>query len=45
MPVLGFGVYQIPAEQTEQVVSDATFSRCRAGNIAALGAQDPKSVV
>ena len=25
MPVLGFGVYQIPAEQTEQVVSDATF--------------------
>ena len=23
MPVLGFGVYQIPAEQTEQAVSDA----------------------
>jgi 2,5-diketo-D-gluconate reductase A len=23
MPVLGFGVYQVPAEQTEQVVSDA----------------------
>lgn len=23
MPILGFGVYQIPAEQTEQAVSDA----------------------
>src|SRR3954469_4112556 len=23
MPVLGFGVYQIPAEQTEQAVTDA----------------------
>jgi 2,5-diketo-D-gluconate reductase A len=23
MQVLGFGVYQVPAEQTEQVVSDA----------------------
>jgi predicted aldo/keto reductase-like oxidoreductase len=23
MPVLGFGVYQIPAEETEQAVSDA----------------------
>ena len=23
MPVLGFGVYQIPAEETEQAVTDA----------------------
>lgn len=23
MPILGFGVYQIPPEQTEQAVSDA----------------------
>jgi diketogulonate reductase-like aldo/keto reductase len=29
MPVLGFGVYQIPAEQTEQAVSDALASGYR----------------
>jgi 2,5-diketo-D-gluconate reductase A len=23
MPILGFGVFQVPAEQTEQVVTDA----------------------
>ena len=23
MPILGFGVFQVPAEQTEQVVADA----------------------
>jgi 2,5-diketo-D-gluconate reductase A len=29
MPVLGFGVYQIPAEQTEQAVTDALAVGCR----------------
>jgi 2,5-diketo-D-gluconate reductase A len=44
MPVLGFGVYQIPAEQTEQAVSDALAAGYRSldtaaayGNEEALG--------
>ena len=35
MPVLGFGVYQIPAEQTEQAVSDALVTGYRSLNTAA----------
>jgi 2,5-diketo-D-gluconate reductase A len=29
MPILGFGVFQIPAEQTEQAVADALAAGCR----------------
>jgi 2,5-diketo-D-gluconate reductase A len=35
MPVLGFGVYQIPAEQTEQAVSDALVAGHRSLDTAA----------
>src|SRR3954469_23421773 len=35
MPVLGFGVYQIPAEQTEQAVSDALAAGYRSLDTAA----------
>jgi 2,5-diketo-D-gluconate reductase A len=35
MPVLGFGVYQIPAEQTEQAVSDALAAGFRSLDTAA----------
>jgi 2,5-diketo-D-gluconate reductase A len=35
MPVLGFGVYQVPAEQTEQVVSDALAAGYRSLDTAA----------
>jgi 2,5-diketo-D-gluconate reductase A len=35
MPVLGFGVYQVPAEQTEQVVSDALAAGYRSIDTAA----------
>jgi 2,5-diketo-D-gluconate reductase A len=35
MPVLGFGVFQIPAEQTEQVVSDALAAGYRSLDTAA----------
>ncbi len=35
MPVLGFGVYQIPAEQTEQAVSDALVAGYRSLDTAA----------
>ena len=35
MPVLGFGVYQVPAEQTEQVVSDALDAGYRSLDTAA----------
>jgi 2,5-diketo-D-gluconate reductase A len=35
MPVLGFGVYQIPAEQTEQTVSDALAAGYRSLDTAA----------
>jgi 2,5-diketo-D-gluconate reductase A len=35
MPVLGFGVYQIPAEQTEQAVSDALAAGYRSIDTAA----------
>src|SRR3954465_494359 len=45
MPVLGFGVYQIPAEQTEQAVTDALAAGYRSldtaaayGNEEAVGA-------
>ena len=34
-PVLGFGVYQVPAEQTEQVVSDALAAGYRSLDTAA----------
>ena len=44
MPILGFGVYQIPADQTEQAVSDALAAGYRSldtaaayGNEEALG--------
>ena len=36
MPVLGFGVYQIPAEQTEQVVLDALEAGYRSLDTAAV---------
>jgi 2,5-diketo-D-gluconate reductase A len=35
MPVLGFGVYQVPAEQTEQAVSDALAAGYRSLDTAA----------
>ena len=35
MPVLGFGVYQIPAEQTEQAVTDALGAGYRSLDTAA----------
>ncbi|MFI1103859.1 aldo/keto reductase [Streptomyces melanogenes] len=35
MPILGFGVYQIPAEQTEQAVSDALAAGYRSLDTAA----------
>jgi 2,5-diketo-D-gluconate reductase A len=35
MPILGFGVYQVPAEQTEQVVSDALAAGYRSLDTAA----------
>src|SRR5215217_6702500 len=35
MPVLGFGVYQIPAEQTEQAVTDALAAGYRSLDTAA----------
>ena len=35
MPVLGFGVYQVPAEQTEQVVNDALAAGYRSLDTAA----------
>jgi 2,5-diketo-D-gluconate reductase A len=35
MPVLGFGVYQVPAEQTEQVASDALAAGYRSIDTAA----------
>jgi 2,5-diketo-D-gluconate reductase A len=35
MPVLGFGVYQVPAERTEQVVSDALAAGYRSIDTAA----------
>ena len=35
MPVLGFGVYPVPAEQTEQVVSDALAAGSRSLDTAA----------
>ena len=35
MPVLGFGVFQIPAEQTEQAVADALAAGYRALDTAA----------
>src|SRR3954464_15780764 len=35
MPVLGFGVYQVPAEETEQVVSDALAAGYRSIDTAA----------
>lgn len=35
MPILGFGVFQIPAEQTEQVVTDALAAGYRALDTAA----------
>src|SRR3954469_15604158 len=35
MPVLGFGVYQIPAEETEQAVSDALAAGYRSLDTAA----------
>jgi 2,5-diketo-D-gluconate reductase A len=35
MPVLGFGVYQVPAEQTEQVVTDALAAGYRSLDTAA----------
>jgi 2,5-diketo-D-gluconate reductase A len=35
MPVLGFGVYQVPAEQTEQVVSDGLAAGYRSLDTAA----------
>jgi 2,5-diketo-D-gluconate reductase A len=35
MPILGFGVYQIPAEQTEQAVTDALVAGYRALDTAA----------
>jgi hypothetical protein len=38
MPILGFGVVQIPAEQTEQAVTDALASGYRSLDIAVMGA-------
>ena len=35
MPILGFGVYQIPAEQTEQAVTDALAAGYRSIDTAA----------
>jgi len=35
MPILGFGVYQIPAEQTEQAVADALAAGYRSLDTAA----------
>src|ERR671921_1115498 len=35
MPILGFGVYQIPAEQTEQAVTDALAAGYRSLDTAA----------
>ena len=35
MPILGFGVYQIPADQTEQAVSDALAAGYRSLDTAA----------
>lgn len=35
MPILGFGVYQIPAEQTEQAVGDALAAGYRSLDTAA----------
>ena len=35
MPILGFGVYQIPVDQTEQAVSDALAAGYRSLDTAA----------
>lgn len=35
MPVIGFGVFQVPAEQTEQVVTDALAAGYRSLDTAA----------
>jgi 2,5-diketo-D-gluconate reductase A len=40
MPVLGFGVYQIPAEQTEQAVTDALAAGYRSLDTAAAYANE-----
>jgi 2,5-diketo-D-gluconate reductase A len=42
MPILGFGVYQIPAEQTEQAVTDALAAGYRSlDTAAAYGNEEP----
>jgi 2,5-diketo-D-gluconate reductase A len=40
MPLLGFGVFRIPAEQTEQVVTDALAARYRLIDTAAAYANE-----
>jgi diketogulonate reductase-like aldo/keto reductase len=40
MPVLGFGVYQVPSEQTEQAVTDALAAGYRSLDTAAYGNEE-----
>ena len=45
MPILGFGVYQIPAEQTEQAVADALAADYRLIDTAAAYINEEAAII